>query len=426
MHNNPGQMPPTNTNTNDDIEASGSNHHPAGPAPALVAGPILLVLGILLGLGQRLIPMPALPALGAIYLAMQWSACAAAVCLRDKSPLFRWIAGFCLMAVISGFKTAILTKSTLALVTKVVVYAETALWDCSNVALVFGGRQLQERFGVSTHGRALIYAFIPCQARFISLDPSSPRTSRTGRRALHIVGWAACALALREVLRQCPDALLDNPVFEAVALTALMGSIVVLFNAPALLVQLWLDASRALRPNDDAGPLVEVILPYGSVLLVRSTREFWSRWSRPATQLIRRLVYYPLGGPARPWLSVPVMFLVNGAAHYDVSGALVGDKAVWGWNAVFWTMGAAATLEIYLTRAVSARWGSERGSSGSGDEMLRPNGPGHQERRAVVDDRMGLPGWFKVARACIAYACGTFAAHTMLTRCLHLSIRSFL
>ena len=200
-----------------------------------------------------------------------------------------------------------------------------------------------------------------------------------------------------------------------------VGSIVVTFNTPALVVQLWLDASRALRPND-ARPLVEVILPYGSVLLVRSTREFWSRWSRPATQLIHRLVYYPLGGPARPWLSVPVMFLVNGAAHYDVSGALVGDRAVWGWNTVFWTMGAAATLEIYLTRAVSARWGAERGSSGSGDEMLRP---GHRERRAV-EDQTGLPGWFIVARACIAYACGTFAAHTMLTRCLHLSMRSFL
>jgi hypothetical protein len=332
------------------------------------------------------------------------------------------------MAVVSGFKTAILTQSKIALVAKVVVYAETALWDCSNVALVFGGRRLQERFGVTTQKRALIYACVPCQARFIDPGPSGAEdaaraASRTGRRALHVAGWAGFSLVLRDALRRCPDALLDEPLFEAIALTVLMGSLVVAFNVPALLVQAWLDASRTMFRHN-AGPSVRVILPYGSVLLARSTHDFWSRWSRPATQLIRRLVYYPLGGPTRAWLSVPVMFLVNGAAHYDVSGALVGDRAVWGWNAVFWTMGAAATLEVYLTRAVSARYCHRQGgSSDSGDEMLQQQS---SAQRKTFEDPMGLPGWFKVARLCVAYACGTFAAYTMLTRCLHLSIRSFL
>merc|ERR1711966_645876 len=86
-------------------------------------------------------------------------------------------------------------------------------------------------------------------------------------------------------------------------------------------------------------PQPRVILPYGWIYSSKSTREFWSRWSRPAMQLIRYLFYYPLGGRRNWYVSIPVTFLLNASGHFDLSYALVGDKSEVYWIAFFWNAG---------------------------------------------------------------------------------------
>ena len=98
-------------------------------------------------------------------------------------------------------------------------------------------------------------------------------------------------------------------------------------------------------------------MPYGAVFLSTSCRDFWSRWSRPATQLVRRMVYHPLLRCVPKWLAVPLLFAINGTAHYDVGAALngSGDRAEASWNAVFGVLGAAALAEVVATDFLARR-----------------------------------------------------------------------
>ena len=333
------------------------------------------------------------------YLALQLATVAAARALRDARPALRWAAGVAAAAALSVFKTAALLPQSLGpgagLGPRAAVFATTALWECSNAALVVGGAALQQRFGVTGYGRALVYGLAPCQLRFVE----ARRPGLAARRSLHLAGGLACGLGLRELLRLpgpgLARALEAVPPLEAEALALLLSALVLALDLPAHAWQLLMDALGRLAPGDP-DLRVEVVLPFGAVYCSASLRQFWGRWSRPAGQLIRQLVYHPLGGPARPWLSVPLLFALNGAAHFDVGQALVGDRRERWWMATFLTLGLAATVEVVAT------------------DRLRARGEG------------ALPRWFRIARAVMAHAVLRVALYLFLRGCLMLRLSDLL
>ena len=78
-----------------------------------------------------------------------------------------------------------------------------------------------------------------------------------------------------------------------VTLVVMMGACFVhALNVLPLLAQAV--ALVAVRATQQSG--IQVIYPYGSFYFVSTTRAFWARWSRPAGQLIRRMLYTPLQG----------------------------------------------------------------------------------------------------------------------------------
>ena len=145
----------------------------------------------------------------------------------------------------------------------------------------------------------------------------------------------------------------DNGVFVLVELEcmAIMASLgVVLLDIPSYLWQTLYDVlvSTPLFTSSSAehASAPKVILPYGWIYSSKSTREFWSRWSRPAMQLIRRLFYYPLGGRNRWYISIPITFLLNVSTHFDLSYAVAGDKAEVCWLTIFGTLAIVSMVEV--------------------------------------------------------------------------------
>lgn len=59
------------------------------------------------------------------------------------------------------------------------------------------------------------------------------------------------------------------------------------------------------------------------------------------------MVYEPLGGRDRFWLSVPALFGMNCLLHYDFSENLYGYRAVSEWNKAFAVMGTSMALIIF-------------------------------------------------------------------------------
>jgi len=258
--------------------------------------------------------------LSAIYVVGQLFTVTLAVFCKSRVRAVRWVAGVACTVVLAGFKTAALMPALgrdIGLGGKMLAYGTSALWESSNAALVFGGELLQSSSQISSYRRALVAGLIPCQLKFV--ERSQP--GRTSWRCAHLMIWFLCGVLLRETLRS--SAALENvvaasPILEAEAMAALMSVAVLVHNLPAIFCQITMDVLLRIRP-DNADFRVFVILPYGAVLLSRCSRDFWRRWSRPATQLIRQMLYHPLGGPDRPWLSIPLMFAINATAHYDVS-----------------------------------------------------------------------------------------------------------
>ena len=186
--------------------------------------------------------------------------------------------------------------------------------------------------------------------------------------------------------------------------------IVLLFDLPAHLFQLLLDCCFVLTGSEIC--LTEVVFPYGAVYLSTSSRDFWQKWSRPAGQLIRRMVYIPVkslvGG--REYIAIPVLFMVNASSHFDVGRALVGDSAAVWWTAVFGIAGLAVLLEI----SVSLYCLKE--GSGSEDPEVGEEAP---EEKASPSCR------FRIGRAVFAHCCLRVVVYIFVHKCLHLSLASF-
>lgn len=79
-------------------------------------------------------------------------------------------------------------------------------------------------------------------------------------------------------------------------------------------------------------------------------------------------------------------------SHYDVSNALVGDRAEAAWNVIFGVLGAATLAEILANR--------------------------------YFDEETSLA--YRVVRTLAAHGALLFAAYTLVHNCLHLSLSSLL
>eukprot|EP00622_Pseudochattonella_farcimen_P006798 FR742661.1.p1 GENE.FR742661.1~~FR742661.1.p1 ORF type:complete len:169 (+),score=0.71 FR742661.1:34-507(+) len=137
--------------------------------------------------------------------------------------------------------------------------------------------------------------------------------------------------------------------------------------------------------------VVGAIFPFGSVYFSTSTREFWSRWSRPAGALIRRMVFHPLGGQHRAWLSIPTMFVLNSASHYDLSYVVIGDRAESSWSVVFGVLCFAALLEVSVTKC-------------------------------VVSGSKAPARWLQVSRGAVAHVSLRIALYVLMKHCLGISL----
>lgn len=322
------------------------------------------------------------------YLGLQMLSIPLAIKLRDKSGWIRWPSALIIVALLGGIKTASIQlyfrNDSVAM--KGMFYAFTALWECSNAVCIFGGRALMNHFGINNYRRALFAAICPAQMKFI--DQRLQREQWL-RGLLHILGYLSTFFVLRLALRYIVETIEMNAFFEAEAIVICISCLVHIWNIPPLLWQMFM-----------LGCKVQVIYPYGSIYFTKSSRDFWSKWSRPASSLIRHMFYYPLGGRRRAFLSIPLMFLLNASSHYGVSEALVGDKNEVGWNTVFCSLGLVAAFEVYC------------------DSVL--------ETVDSDDGTIVTNKWWARIRFVLAATSLRFAAYTLLHKCLNSSIRSLL
>lgn len=177
-------------------------------------------------------------------------------------------------------------------------------------------------------------------------------SSRNRSRSLHIamcfigLGFIYYTLDTFTTLRNIIVSHHKTIVLEVECLGIMSSLAVVLLDIPSHLWQCFYDLLKKAQPSSSSSPQCQIVLPYGWVYSSTSTREFWSRWSRPASQVVRHLFYYPLGGKRRWYWSIPIMFLLNASTHYDVSNAIVGDKAEVWWNSLFGVLAGVAMLEV--------------------------------------------------------------------------------
>eukprot|EP00547_Thalassionema_nitzschioides_P002007 CAMPEP_0194206486 /NCGR_PEP_ID=MMETSP0156-20130528/5504_1 /TAXON_ID=33649 /ORGANISM="Thalassionema nitzschioides, Strain L26-B" /LENGTH=408 /DNA_ID=CAMNT_0038933019 /DNA_START=79 /DNA_END=1305 /DNA_ORIENTATION=- len=308
--------------------------------------------------------------------------------VRDRSGWVRWPTAFLIVAIMGAIKTSSIQlffkDDSVAI--KVMVYAFTALWECSNAVCVFGGKDLLDRFGIINYRRALFAVLCPVQIKFIAAP--SPR-GKWLRRSLHLGCYLVAFFVLRCLFSYVVEYVELNSVLEAEAIVISFSCLVNIWNIPPHIFQMCL-----------IGYPVQTIYPYGSLYFCTSSRDFWSKWSRPASSLIRHMFYYPLGGRTRAFLSIPLMFLLNASSHYGVSEALVGDKSEIGWNTVFGVLCLLSTIEVY------------------GNSLF--------EGTDVDDGRATARKWWFRLRFVLALAALRFAAYTLLRECLNSSLSQLL
>ncbi len=370
-----------------------------------------------------------------------------AIQVQDRRTAIRWICGLVSVVFMSAIKTAtFLTKmSDDKLVIKVFFYNFTALWECSNALLVFGGRPVLERYGITSYSRALLACFCPSQIRFVNVNTLgnhgeyvNTAMTKYRKHTAHIGAYIAAFFIFRQLFRMFADTIESVPILEAEAIVILLSCIVHVWNLPPHLWQLFMILCK---------DPVQIVYPYGSIYFSTSSRQFWRKWSRPASAIVRHMFYHPLGGSSKyPYLSIPLMFFLNASSHYDVSNALVGDRSEMGWNLVFGTLGVVATLEVVGDSFMNANAnaGSDRFSNYHAADISDNNtaqdydetGSGHTHTGTSTDhvNQSGTSEtsncWgaevYRAVRFIVALASLRFAAYTLLHRCLHLSLSSML
>jgi hypothetical protein len=337
------------------------------------------------------------------YMLLNISVAALAFVTRDwdaapsRFPV-RWLSGVACLTLLSMFKMVALMPVVqgIGLLPSILLYATTALWECSNGSLVLDGRAALQHFRITSLRRALVKGLVPCQVIFAEeICSGDTHADAQGGAPL----WRRCALlaasllagaALRAGLRASRSllALVESwPILEAEALAWLSLALVLLLDIPAAACQLALDC--LLAATGAHAFRARVIFPYALGLwAVGSSRDFWRKFSRPAGAVNRTLWYRPLGGGARPWLAIPVMFAANANAHFAVGQALVGDAAPLAWLTLFGITGGVLTAEVLA------------------------------DARAAAQGAPAPLRWYVLARALVAHATMCAAAYIMVRGCL--------
>jgi len=316
-----------------------------------------------------------------------------------QSGVARWFLGLGIIILTSGWKSGQLLAECDYMPMKGVIYAITGLWECSNAALIIGGKKLVNRYGIISFTNIMLYCAAPCQVKFVRngevgasryFDESS---SRLGKRTIHITLCLLGTLTLYYLLTivQIRTFFTSFILLELEYMAFMASMAVVVLNIPS---HIWQLIHNVLQMTPELK--VEVILPYGWVYSSSSTREFWSRWSRPATLFIRHLFFYPLGGRERWYISIPVMFLLNASSHFDLSEALVGERSEGYWLALFGTLAIVAMLEL------------------CGDAFF-----GYSND---VGDAVVYPKFYRYAKAIIAHASLRLVLYIMVHLCLKTSL----
>lgn len=302
----------------------------------LSSAPTLALIGF--GSGQSAGPL-------CIYTALILFTSIPAFYLRHKGGVLRWFVGFLVLLILSGFKSGLMLATCENFAIKAGLYAITALWECSNAVIILGGNALFNRFGIQDLNTTILYVCAPSQVLFVA-EAGATSGAPNLRRTIHI-SLCGAGLALIYILLNAFEStrkMITSVVVLEVECLAFMASLmVVILDLPS---HLW-QCIHDIIPSPSAHSTTpRVVLPYGWVYSSTSTRQFWSRWSRPATQLIRHLLYYPLGGRDRWYLSIPIMFGLNATSHYDLSFSIVGDRAELFWNLIFGTLAIVAMVEV--------------------------------------------------------------------------------
>ena len=102
----------------------------------------------------------------------------AAIRLQYMNSWIRWLVGFIVVAIMSGIKTAMLMTvfQNESILIKGLFYAHTALWECSNCSLIFGGRAALEKFNIDSYSKGIVAALCPSQVKFVSPNHASSST----------------------------------------------------------------------------------------------------------------------------------------------------------------------------------------------------------------------------------------------------------
>ena len=259
-----------------------------------------------------------------------------------------------------------------------------------------------------------MYVCAPSQVRFVGAGSGSagseviPSTQAPNlRRSIHILFGCGGGLATIFGILISADPLrnfITSIVVLEVECLALMASLmVVILDLPS---HLWQCVHDIIPTPNYYSTSPRVVMPYGWVYSSTSTRQFWSRWSRPATQLIRHLLFYPLGGRNRWYLSIPVMFGLNATSHYDLSFSIVGDRAELWWNIIFGTLAVVAMLEVTGDSYFANR---ENAGSNSGG----------------LSSSSSFPKWYVWARGILLHVSLRFVLFIMVHKCFKMSLKDF-
>jgi hypothetical protein len=427
-------------------------------------------------------PKPTVLALCAVaYVSIHAAGVGAAWSLRGGAAMWkgcaRWLCGVMYVGTLAMLKLVVLrglfVDSDMGAVwaAAAFAFAATALWECSNGALIFGGAALQTAHGITTLSALCAAWAVPAQVNVLRAQPAGasieglerlvahgahPAATAAARRRHHhhptwqrlavrgaqVGTYLTCGCLLRLAVRELCGATdgwsipaFVRTVMEVEAVVMMGACFVHALNVLPLLAQAV--ALVAVRATQQSG--IQVIYPYGSFYFVSTTRAFWARWSRPAGQLIRRMLYTPLQGrrlcPA--WVLVPFVFLLNAQSHFlitivvrrpapsaDAHAKMTFYLALLGhWVLAYGVLAAAAVLETVLDPCVApSRFGIVHVSVNMPDDDGLPTSDGPARAASAPP----LPVWYCVVRGAVAHAALRVAAYSCVYGVFGASVHSFL
>eukprot|EP01083_Nonionella_stella_P294252 1000457_1 len=288
--------------------------------------------------------------------------------VRDASSKIRFTAGF----ISSGIYLQIMGKYTNPVVMDFLTTESQRInsfsWMYHHVIYYmimssshtpfFGGTKYYKRHNINNIKQALIASIFPSQVYFHGEDKDSEDSNTTTR--------SRCLCVFQEAAKTAVYFALTKFIFDTIRERKLEGKItpypIIHMEVLALLEALSLPLHNI--PSLILGMLFSdqlvVDVPYDFTYFVTSPRAFWKRWSKPATELYRYLLYEPLGGRSNAIFATMCIFMQNAMMHVEFSKSVYGDKNVKqirsGWFKGFGVMGIAVALQVVAENKCPKAW----------------------------------------------------------------------